>query len=262
MKRPFSMRFGSTPSTAAQMPTPGSLSRFLGLRVPVTVDPLAADDGLRGHRCPSCEAQAPQTERRLYLRPSEDRWPYAEAALVLLGVAVMFGDALRRFGLEKEAFELWEWSGWLLMAVVSGAAVLVGGVRVGVMVFVKPTPVTLAICAGCSLRARDRDLLRVVAELGYHAIAVITFGLTAWGLWAPAAVCFEGEPCLPAPVDAFSAVTNVVFGVFALAMALRWVLHIERGRREPALRERDATGLELLVPQSWTKHIAGLSGGR
>jgi hypothetical protein len=262
VKRPFTMRFGSTPSTAAQMPTPGSLSRFLGLRVPIAIDPAAADDGLRGHRCPSCEAQRPQTERKLQLRPGEDRWPYAEAALVLFGVALLFGDALRRFGLEKEAFELWEWSGWLLMAVVSSAAVLVGLVRLGARFLVKPTAVTLSICAGCSLRARDRDLLRIVAEVGYHALATLTLGLTLWGLWAPAAVCFEGETCLPASVDAFSAVTNVVFGVFAVAMAVRWVLHVERGRREPALRNRSTDVLNLMVPQSWTKHISGLSGTR
>lgn len=262
MKRFSDMPFLSTPSTAAQMPTQGSLQRFLGLRVPVEIDSTHLHDGLHGHRCPTCEARAPQTEQKLLLRPGEDRWPYAEAGLVLLGITVLFGDALRRFGLEQEAFELWQWSGWLLMAVVAGSVVLVGGLRIGAQLFTRPTAVRLATCARCALLAKDRSMLRAVAEVGYGGLAVLTLGLTLWGLYAPAAVCFEGETCLPASLDAYTTVTNMVFAVFVVAMAARWVLLIERGRREPALRTRAPGAVRLMVPQSWTKSIAGMNHGR
>ena len=263
MKRPSLMHSVTrSPSTAAQMPVPAALENLLGLRVAVTVERWFLAQGLRSKRCPSCESRPSQTEQTYQLRAGQDRWPFAEAALVLLAIAGLFGHSLAMRGLDQTAFEFWPWSGWILMTIVSGAALVVGLVRLAALALTKPVTVRVQTCARCAIQARNASSARNMVSLGYYVLAMMSLALTSAGLLWPAAICYEADVCTPVALSAQAVFANLTFALFVVVMAGRWIMLIERGRREPALRRKRKSDVDLVVPQGWVGAVNGSAGSR
>lgn len=239
-----------SPATPVQLSTQRSLGEALKLRVPVSVDEVELTGTLQTERCPSCHAPHLQLTQDFKLRPGGDRWPAAEAVLMLVFVLLTFGPMLASWSIADRAFDVWPWTGWILVTLTSAAVLVVSTVRGVLTLATTPLKVEIRSCSRCEINRLEKRARAEKVDWAFAAITLLTF-VVAVGGFAFGPECWSMQECRVQNLDVGLFLANQVFLVFWIALFGRFAYWFARTRRDPALRRRKDGRVELFVPPSW-----------